>query len=128
MAELNPTYANALFNNMLTGASVSSGDRYLAICTDGSYTEASGGSYARQDITGVMASPSEGDAPNDTVVTFTAVAAATYTHWAICTHVSDDLETTYLIRGPLFANRIMPGGTDLIVAEGDLYGSVNPIA
>jgi hypothetical protein len=124
MTEINSTYADALFDNLTAGTAVPSGDRFLALATDGSFTEAAGGSYARQDITAVMDTPTDGDATNTTAVTFTGLASDTYSHWVLWDDVTAG---DWLVRGAFPFPQIVGGGGTVTVDIGDLSVAIDAV-
>lgn len=80
----------------------------------GGGTEATGGSYARQALT--MGTPSLGSISNTATITFTAVAAGTYTHVATYdASTAGNLHHYGALSSPIIAN----AGSDIVFEVGD---------
>jgi hypothetical protein len=90
---------------------------YTTATTDaGGGTEATGGSYAPQAIT--FGAPTNGEASNTNLVTFSSMPAGTFTHCSITDDASGS--PNFLFHGPLSASKTTTAGQDLEVAIGDV--------
>lgn len=107
---ISSTASNAIYNWVLKGTAASSGSRYLALYTNiAAGTEASGGSYARQDLSGVFSAPSSGSGSNGSLIVFTGLSANEYDGIGIWTASSGGTE---LVRGDLVvAKSVAANGT-----------------
>lgn len=79
---LSSTTTNTILDWVFNGSAASSGDRYLALDTDGSGTECTGGTYARADLDAKMGAASAGAISNDTSISFD-IGSDVATHWRI---------------------------------------------
>lgn len=107
---ISSTASNAIYNWVLKGTAASSGSRYLALYTNiAAGTEASGGSYARQNLSGVFSAPSSGSGSNGSLIVFTGLSANEYDGIGIWTASSGGTE---LVRGDLVvAKSVAANGT-----------------
>lgn len=112
---------NALLNHVLKNSAYSSpATVYAALMTvaptdSTGGTEATGGSYARQALT--FGTPSAGSVSNTLAVTFSAVAAATYTHIAIFDALTSG---NLLYYQALSSNIVATAGSDIEFGVGDI--------
>lgn len=88
---LTSTTTNTLLDWVFNGTAAATGDRYLALDTDGSATECTLGTYARADLDAKMGAASSGAISNDTSITFD-IGADVATHWRIMSASSGGTE------------------------------------
>lgn len=98
---LTSTTTNTLLDWVFNGTAALSGSRFLALDTDGSGTECTGGSYTRADLAAAMAAASSGSIANDTAVSF-SIGSDVATHWRIMTASTGGTE---LARGSLTSSK-----------------------
>lgn len=112
------TAANTIYDWLLIGTAASSGSRYLALYTNVTAgTEAAGGSYARQDLSGVFSAPASGEGSNGSLIVFSGLAANEYDGVGIWTASSGGTE---LVRGDLVVSKSL-------AANGTLSFSIDAI-
>lgn len=116
---------NALINHIFRATAYSSpANVYLALYTvdptdADTGTEVTGGSYARQDLTGVFSAPSGGSTSNGSLISFPTATA----NWGTVTHAAiRDASTggNLLWHGQLSASRTVNNGDTFTVPIGDL--------
>lgn len=123
MTALSDFLENKLFNEVLRNTDYAPpATVYVALFTtatsdDGSGTEVTGGSYARQTVT--FAAPSNGAASNNAAVTFPQATGnwGTITHFALM-----DASTggNMLLHGPLTASKVVNSGDVFTFPSGSL--------
>lgn len=123
MSQLSNYLENALLNAVLRATSYTSPAKvYLALHTadpgeDGTGTEVSGGSYARQEIT--FGAPTDGETSNTNEIKFPVATA----NWGTVTHFSiRDANTTgnSLFYGEFSASKLIETNDQFVVAVGNL--------
>ena len=97
------------------------GDGYISLHTgdpgNNGANEVTGGSYARQDLSTLMAAAASRAITNDTIIQFTDMPAATVTHWGIWTAVTAG---TFEWGAALTTQRVLVAGDDPKFEVGDL--------
>jgi hypothetical protein len=106
--DVSSTFTNRINLYLTRGTTpTASTGRFLALATDGSYTEATGGGYARQSLpTAMSSSPTNGDSSNTAIIEV-SLAEGTYTHYMVMDAVSSG---AYVFRGPLTSSVVIPPG------------------
>jgi hypothetical protein len=123
MASMSDYLADALVKHVCTNTSYTSPTTvYLALYTtataaDGTGTEVTGGSYARQAVAFTFGAAGSGAVANTATETFTNMPACTVTHAAIWDAVTAG---NMLFHGPLAASKVVPSGNDFAIAAGDI--------
>lgn len=113
---LETTTENTILDWLFNGTAASSGNRYLALCSDASYTEFAGGSYARQNLAAAVPAAASGSITSDTTITFTVTAGTTATHW----RVFDASSAGNSICKGAFDSAKAAVGTSITIAVGDI--------
>lgn len=127
MANLTNAWANTLYdlvNRAIAPPSVTT--VYLRLFTSdpgaaGSFaSEVTGGSYAAQPISALMAVPSNGVGVSTASITFPSMPAVTVSHWAKCITSTGTGVTDMIEHGPLAAPVPVTAGQPFVIAAGDL--------
>jgi hypothetical protein len=116
LLQINTVYWDEITESVIRGTAVAAGDRFLTLCTDGSYTEAT--TITRKDLDTFMTASASGVSTNDIPLEFTGLDADDYTHWAVCSHITDPLSTSWVYRGSLEAPLTVLAGGAVIFAPG----------
>lgn len=85
------TAANTILDWLFNGTAASSGNRYLALYTNGSGTECTGGSYARVDLAAKVPAASSSAIANDATVSFD-IGSDVATHFKVMSASSGGTE------------------------------------
>jgi hypothetical protein len=123
MSDFTNTYEDRVVNKVLRNTDYTSDATvYVALFTafadteNGTGTEVTGGSYARQAVT--FSAPSNGATSNSGAVTFTNMPTATITHLALTNHVTNNANTD-MVMVKAFSKSTSSGET-LTFAIGDI--------
>lgn len=88
---LSTTAENTILDWLFNGTAASSGSRYLALYTDGSGTECTGGTYARADLAAKVPAAASGAVTSDTSVSFD-IGSDVATHFKVMSASSGGTE------------------------------------
>lgn len=118
---------NKVLDHVLGVTSYTMPSTYLALFTvaptdSTAGTEATGGSYARQSLSGLFNASSGGSASNNANIDFHGMPACTIVAIGI---MDNSTGGNLLIHGTLTANKVLDAGDTLRVAEGDLDISID---
>lgn len=100
---------------------------YIALCTDGAYTEST--KYgARVQIDSFMAAgTTAGVGSNTGQITFTFTGADTITHWALCNHLTNPIASSYVVRDAFAAPTTFATADVGRFLIGSFYVSIQPL-
>lgn len=113
---------NKVLDHVLGTTSYTMPSTYLALFTvaptdSTAGTEATGGSYARQSLSGLFNSASGGAASNNANIDFAGMPACTIVAIGI---MDNSTGGNLLVHGTLTANKVLDAGDTLRIASGDL--------
>lgn len=113
---------NKVLDHVLGTTSYTMPSTYLALFTvaptdSTAGTEATGGSYARQSLSGLFTSASGGASSNNANIDFAGMPACTIVAIGIMDNSSGG---NLLVHGTLTANKVLDAGDTLRIATGDL--------
>lgn len=113
---------NKVLDHVLGTTSYTMPSTYLALFTvaptdSTAGTEATGGSYARQSLSGLFDSASGGAASNNANIDFAGMPACTIVAIGI---MDNSTGGNLLVHGTLTANKVLDAGDTLRIASGDL--------
>lgn len=113
---------NKVLDHVLGTTSYTMPSTYLALFTvaptdSTSGTEATGGSYARQSLSGLFTAASGGASSNNANIDFAGMPACTIVAIGIMDNSSGG---NLLVHGTLTANKVLDAGDTLRIATGDL--------
>lgn len=118
---------NKVLDHVLGTTSYTMPTTHLALFTvaptdSTSGTEATGGSYARQPLSGLFTASSSGASSNNANIDFTGMPACTIVAIGI---MDNSTGGNLLVHGTLTANKVLDAGDTLRVASGDLDISID---
>jgi hypothetical protein len=99
MATLTSTASNSILDWLLNGTAAATGQRWLALDTDGSDTEVTDGSYARYDLAAAVPASASGAITSDAAISAN-VGTQTATHFRVVTTSNSSTSVT-LVNGSL---------------------------
>jgi len=117
MATLTSTASSTILNWLFNGDAAASGQRWLALDTNGSNTECTDGSYARYDLTAAVPAATSGSLTSDVAISAN-VGTQTVTHYRVVTTSNSSTSVT-LVNGALSTSKTGA----FSIAIGDITGT-----